>query len=109
MSQSQNAPGSGTVGEHAVAFGGSVAGLLAARVLADAYEHVTIIERDELPAVGQNRRAVPQGNHAHVLLVSGQRSIEELLPGITDELFAARGPIPVNPCARSASLTRATS
>jgi 2-polyprenyl-6-methoxyphenol hydroxylase-like FAD-dependent oxidoreductase len=72
-----------------VVIGASVAGLLAARVLADVYERVTIVERDELPAVGEGRKAVPQGRHAHVLLASGQRSIEELLPGTTEQLFAA--------------------
>jgi len=74
---------------HAIVIGASVAGLLAARVLADAYARVTIVERDELPPVGEGRKAVPQGSHAHVLLASGQRAIEELLPGITGELFAA--------------------
>jgi 2-polyprenyl-6-methoxyphenol hydroxylase-like FAD-dependent oxidoreductase len=69
--------------------GASVAGLLAARVLADAYERVTIVERDELPPVGEGRKAVPQGSHAHVMLASGQRAVEELLPGISDELCAA--------------------
>jgi 2-polyprenyl-6-methoxyphenol hydroxylase-like FAD-dependent oxidoreductase len=77
------------IGEHAVVIGASIAGLLAARVLSDAYERVTVIERDELPATGQNRKAVPQGRHAHVMLASGQRAIEALLPGITDELYAA--------------------
>jgi 2-polyprenyl-6-methoxyphenol hydroxylase-like FAD-dependent oxidoreductase len=76
------------VGEHAIVIGASVAGLLAARVLSDAYERVSVIERDELPPVGEGRKAVPQGSHAHVMLASGQRSIEELLPGITDELLA---------------------
>ena len=83
------ATGTQRIGEHALVIGASVAGLLAARVLSDTYERVTIVERDELPAIGQNRKAVPQGSHAHVMLASGQRSIEELLPGITDELFAA--------------------
>lgn len=77
------------VGEHAVVIGASMAGLLAARALSDAYRRVTIVERDKLPAIGDNRKAVPQGSHAHVMLASGQRSIEQLLPGITDELFAA--------------------
>ena len=76
------------VGEHAVVIGASVAGLLAARVLSDAYERVTIVERDELPPVGEGRKAVPQGRHAHVMLASGLRATEALLPGITDELLA---------------------
>jgi 2-polyprenyl-6-methoxyphenol hydroxylase-like FAD-dependent oxidoreductase len=85
MTQARSEP----LGEHAVVIGASIAGLLAARALSDAYRRVTIIERDELPAIGANRKAVPQGSHAHVMLASGQRSIEQLLPGITEELFAA--------------------
>jgi 2-polyprenyl-6-methoxyphenol hydroxylase-like FAD-dependent oxidoreductase len=76
-------------GEHAVVIGASVAGLLAARVLSAVYERVTIIERDELPPVGEGRKAIPQGSHAHVMLASGRSAIEVLLPGITNELFAA--------------------
>jgi len=81
--------GAQRVGEHAIVIGASMGGLLGARALSDAYERVTIIDRDELPAVGEGRKSVPQGRHAHVMLASGQRAIEELLPGITDELLAA--------------------
>lgn len=77
------------IGEHAVVIGASVAGLLAARALSDAYERVTVVERDELPPLGEGRKAVPQGRHAHVMLASGLGAIEELLPGITDELLQA--------------------
>jgi 2-polyprenyl-6-methoxyphenol hydroxylase-like FAD-dependent oxidoreductase len=82
-------PNTGTIGGHAVVIGASMAGLLAARALSDAYERVTLVERDELPAIGEGRKAVPQGSHAHVMLASGQRSMEELLPGTTDALIAA--------------------
>jgi 2-polyprenyl-6-methoxyphenol hydroxylase-like FAD-dependent oxidoreductase len=75
------------IGEHAVVIGASVAGLLAARALSGAYGRVTIAERDELPALGEGRKAVPQGRHAHVMLASGLGAIEELLPGITEELL----------------------
>ena len=74
------------IGEHAVVLGGSMAGLLAARALADAYERVTIVERDVLPDGLEGRRAVPQGRHAHALLAHGQACLEELLPGLCDEL-----------------------
>jgi 2-polyprenyl-6-methoxyphenol hydroxylase-like FAD-dependent oxidoreductase len=74
------------IGEHAVVIGASMAGLLAACALSERYERVTIVERDTLPAIGEGRRAVPQGRHAHALLASGQRAIETLLPGITAEL-----------------------
>jgi pimeloyl-ACP methyl ester carboxylesterase/2-polyprenyl-6-methoxyphenol hydroxylase-like FAD-dependent oxidoreductase len=76
------------IGEHAVVIGGSVAGLLAARVLADAYERVTVIDRDALPDELQGRRAVPQGRHAHALLPRGRESLDALLPGFGAELVA---------------------
>ena len=37
------------LGEHAVVLGASMSGLLAARVLADFYRSVTVVERDVLP------------------------------------------------------------
>jgi 2-polyprenyl-6-methoxyphenol hydroxylase-like FAD-dependent oxidoreductase len=76
------------IGDRAVVLGASMAGLLAARVLADAYAEVTVIDRDELPAAGAHRRGVPQGRHLHGLLARGQEALEELLPGLTAELTA---------------------
>ncbi len=75
----------------AVVIGASIAGLLAAQVLSDHYETVRVVERDPLPEVGEDRRAVPQGRHAHVLLGSGRQAIEELLPGLTGEIVRAGG------------------
>jgi 2-polyprenyl-6-methoxyphenol hydroxylase-like FAD-dependent oxidoreductase len=75
--------------DHAVVIGGSMAGLLAARALADTHEHVTIVERDRLPAVGEGRKAVPQGRHVHLLLPAGLQAIESLLPGVQQELVDA--------------------
>lgn len=79
-------------GEHAVVLGGSMAGLLAARVLADAYAHVTVVERDELSTEATQRRGVPQGRHIHGLIGRGQRILEELFPGFTDDLMAQGTP-----------------
>ena len=57
---------------HAVVVGGSMAGLLAARVLAAHFDRVTIVERDALPATPTFRKGVPQARHVHVLLGRGQ-------------------------------------
>jgi 2-polyprenyl-6-methoxyphenol hydroxylase-like FAD-dependent oxidoreductase len=76
------------IGEHAVVLGASMAGLAAARVLADAYERVTVLERDPLPAAAAHRKGVPQSRHAHALLAGGRAALEELFPGLTDELVA---------------------
>lgn len=74
------------IGDHAVVLGASLAGLLAARVLADAYERVTLVERDPLTDAAENRRGVPQGRHAHVLLTRGAQILDELFPGLLDGL-----------------------
>ena len=76
------------VGDRAVVLGASMAGLLAARVLADAYAQVTVIDRDQLPEGSAQRRGVPQGHHLHALLARGQQALEELFPGFTAELVA---------------------
>jgi glycine/D-amino acid oxidase-like deaminating enzyme len=40
------------IGDHAVVLGASMSGLLAARVLANAYQRVTAVDRDPLPEHG---------------------------------------------------------
>jgi 2-polyprenyl-6-methoxyphenol hydroxylase-like FAD-dependent oxidoreductase len=77
---------------HAVVIGASMAGLLAARVLADHVDHVTLIERDDLPDSPDVRSGVPQGRHVHAFLAQGQRVIESFFPGISDELTQAGSP-----------------
>ncbi|MEU9834995.1 FAD-dependent monooxygenase [Streptosporangium sp. NPDC048047] len=72
----------------AVVLGGSLAGLFAARVLADAYDEVLIVDRDVLIGVEGPRRGCPQSRHINGLLARGQQVMEELYPGITEELFA---------------------
>lgn len=72
----------------AVVLGGSLAGLFAARVLADAYDEVLVVDRDELVGVAGPRRGCPQGRHINGLLARGQLAMEELYPGVTEELFA---------------------
>ncbi len=75
--------------DRAVVIGGSMAGLLAARVLADGFREVTVIERDPLPDTPAPRRGVPQGNHIHALLRAGRSTIEDLFPGYGDQLLSA--------------------
>jgi 2-polyprenyl-6-methoxyphenol hydroxylase-like FAD-dependent oxidoreductase len=81
------------IGEHAVVLGASMGGLLAARVLADFYEMVTVVERDVLPDHAVNRRGVPQGRHVHALLGRGSQVLAELFPGFLDDLVAAGVPV----------------
>ncbi|PWK86989.1 2-polyprenyl-6-methoxyphenol hydroxylase-like FAD-dependent oxidoreductase [Lentzea atacamensis] len=79
------------LGTTAVVLGGSAAGLCAAGALSPHFDHVVVLERDELPANAEHRRGVPQSKHPHFLLNSGRRAIGELFPGFEDELIAAGG------------------
>jgi 2-polyprenyl-6-methoxyphenol hydroxylase-like FAD-dependent oxidoreductase len=79
--------------DHAVVVGGSIAGLLAARVLADRYGTVTVVERDTLTGAPQHRRAVPQGQHIHALLARGQQILDQLFPGFVQQLAAEGVPV----------------
>ena len=71
---------------HAVVLGGSMADLLAARVLSERFTRVSLIERDRFPAAAENRKGVPQARHAHALLARGYGVIRSLFPGIETEL-----------------------
>ena len=71
---------------HAIVIGGSIAGLLAARVLADYFERVTIVERDRFPETPAPRPGVPQSHQLHLLLSKGLLILEQLFPGLTEEL-----------------------
>jgi 2-polyprenyl-6-methoxyphenol hydroxylase-like FAD-dependent oxidoreductase len=82
-----------TIGDHAVVLGASMSGLLAARVLAEAYHHVTVVDRDVLPEREEDRKGVPQGRHAHALLPSGAQVLDELFPGMLAGLAAAGAPV----------------
>jgi 2-polyprenyl-6-methoxyphenol hydroxylase-like FAD-dependent oxidoreductase len=73
----------------AVVLGASIAGMLAARVLADFYDEVTVVDRDALPDTIQPRRGVPQGRHIHGLLSAGSETLQTFFPGILDEMVAA--------------------
>ena len=79
--------------EHSIVMGGSMAGLLAAAALAPHSARVTVVDRDPLPTVGPDsfalRRGVPQGGTVHRLLALGEARMEQLLPGLREDLLAA--------------------
>lgn len=79
-----NVPRKGT---HAVVIGGSIAGLLASRVLADYFGTVTIYEKDHLVDSAEPRMGVPQGRHVHSIWKRGLSLMEESFPGLTSELI----------------------
>jgi 2-polyprenyl-6-methoxyphenol hydroxylase-like FAD-dependent oxidoreductase len=87
-------------GSHAIVIGAGMGGLVAARMLADHYQRVTILERDVLPLEAAPRKGVPHGRHAHGLLARGREALEDLFPGLTDGLIEA-GAVPIDTLADS--------
>jgi 2-polyprenyl-6-methoxyphenol hydroxylase-like FAD-dependent oxidoreductase len=76
-------PAQGTFDRHhAVVIGGSMAGLLVARVLSDHFAQVTMIERDTLTRDAEARKGVPQGRHVHGLLARGAVIMGEYFPDL---------------------------
>jgi 2-polyprenyl-6-methoxyphenol hydroxylase-like FAD-dependent oxidoreductase len=77
------------LGEHAVVLGAGMAGLLAARVLSEFYDSVSVVERDRLPDYPCHRRGIPQGRHVHNFLSRGLQVLGELFPGLLEDLATA--------------------
>src|ERR687895_2717324 len=86
------------IGHNAVVVGASMAGLCAARVLSERFDHVLLVDRDSLPDGAEPRARVPQGRHPHLLLTAGVQLLEGWFPGIVDELEAGGGG-GIGPCA----------
>src|SRR4051794_5867974 len=86
--QQQTKP-AGFGGKHAIVIGGSMAGLLTARVLADHFAQVALIERDPLADTADPRKGVPQGRQAHGLLAQGESILSGYFPGLVDDLLEA--------------------
>jgi glycine/D-amino acid oxidase-like deaminating enzyme len=76
-------------GRRAIIIGGGIAGLLAARVLSDHFDQVTIVDRDRLPEGPEFRKGVPQAHHTHYLMIRGRMILEQLFPGFEAEMIAA--------------------
>jgi 2-polyprenyl-6-methoxyphenol hydroxylase-like FAD-dependent oxidoreductase len=77
----------------AVVLGGSMAGLLAARVLSDHADEVLLVERDG-DAGFEPRPGVPQGTQVHALLPAGGKQLERWFPGFGEEAIAAGAVVP---------------
>ncbi len=56
-----------SLGHNAIVIGGSIAGLLSARILAARFEQVIVVDRDRLPLAAESRRGTPQSVQPHVL------------------------------------------
>ncbi|WP_374969600.1 NAD(P)/FAD-dependent oxidoreductase [Terrabacter sp. BE26] len=69
-----------------VVVGAGMAGLLAARALAEQAVPVTVVDRDDLPMTATPRARVPQGRQLHILLSAGLGQLRAWFPGIEEEL-----------------------
>ena len=74
------------LGQRAVVIGGSIAGLITARVFSDYFDDVTILERDAVEDSPVLHRSVPQGHHLHAMLQGGQDVLEVLYPAFGEQL-----------------------
>jgi 2-polyprenyl-6-methoxyphenol hydroxylase-like FAD-dependent oxidoreductase len=70
----------------AVVIGGSIAGLLTARVLSNHFEEVILIEKDNYVEDGKVRNGTPQANHIHLLLVKGREILQDFFPELENDL-----------------------
>lgn len=77
----------------ALVLGASMAGLWTARVLAEHFDQVLLIERDHLPADAAPRPGAPQARQYHILLLRGLQIMHDLFPGLEQELIAS-GAVP---------------
>ncbi|MEL6495540.1 MAG: FAD-dependent monooxygenase, partial [Cyanobacteria bacterium J06623_7] len=83
------------LGNCAIVVGGSIAGMLSARVLSAYFSRVIICDRDELPETPQARRGVPQSVQPHVLFTKGYRLLIEFFPEI-ESSFAQHGVLSID-------------
>jgi 2-polyprenyl-6-methoxyphenol hydroxylase-like FAD-dependent oxidoreductase len=77
------------LGRQGVVIGAGMAGMPSARVLADYFDQVIILENDTLPADASPRPGTPQSKHLHLLLAGGQQALSSLFPGFEQSLAAA--------------------
>ncbi|GAA3597118.1 FAD-dependent oxidoreductase [Kribbella ginsengisoli] len=72
----------------AIVLGGSMAGLMAARVLSDHADEVLVIERDGSEESALPRPGVPQGSQVHALLPAGHAQLDRWFAGFTAAALA---------------------
>jgi 2-polyprenyl-6-methoxyphenol hydroxylase-like FAD-dependent oxidoreductase len=74
--------------QHAIVIGGSLAGLLTARVLSKYFDRVTIIEKDRVNHQPESRPGQPQTQHLHGLLARGLQVMTDYFPDLPEALVA---------------------
>ena len=71
--------------------GAGVGGLAAAAALSPIFGEIVILEKDGLPNSPESRKSVPQSAHLHSLLIGGSNLLEQIFPGIMQEVVTAGG------------------
>jgi len=84
------------LGMRAVVVGAGIAGILVARVLADHFYEVVVLERDDGYDAAGFRRGAPQAKLIHGLLRAGLDRMDEAFPGLEQKLIE-RGAVPCRP------------
>ena len=74
---------------HGLVIGGGLTGLLAARVLANHLDRVTLLDRQPLPRLPALGAGAARAVYPHVHAARGPGSLETLLPGLTSELMTS--------------------
>jgi flavin-dependent dehydrogenase len=82
--------------EKAIVIGGSIAGLMTARVLSEYFEDVLIIDKDEFPEQPVDRAGVPHGFHPHRFTARGKMITEKLFPSYEEDLRKLGSPTSLN-------------
>lgn len=72
--------------KQAIIMGGSLGGLLTARVLSNHFEQVTILERDSVAPGPEARKGQPQARHLHGLLATGLEVMTRFFPDLPQAL-----------------------
>lgn len=73
----------------AVVAGGSIAGIAAAKMLAEHFRRVVVLEKDPAHTMHEARPGAAQGWHLHHLLIAGQRMVETIFPGVIGDMVQA--------------------
>jgi 2-polyprenyl-6-methoxyphenol hydroxylase-like FAD-dependent oxidoreductase len=74
--------------QHAIVIGGSLGGLLTARVLSKHFDRVTIVEKDRVDLRPESRPGQPQTRHLHALLATGLNVMSDYFPDLPQALVA---------------------
>jgi 2-polyprenyl-6-methoxyphenol hydroxylase-like FAD-dependent oxidoreductase len=82
------------IGKQAVVVGAGMAGLTAARSLANFFERIIVLENDALPKEPGYRPGTPQCGQIHVLLAGGLKALDRLFPDFKEGLARA-GAVPL--------------